>query len=58
MARWPLTRLRTRRTMMTLAGAVVAALVLWRIRPVEMPPKPGPDPDPDPRPDPGAGWPG
>ena len=33
--------------LVTLAGAVVAALVLWRLRPNEPAPASRPDPDPD-----------
>jgi hypothetical protein len=51
MNRLPFARLRTRRTLMTVAGAVVAALVLWRLRPSE--PLAEPKPDLDARPDPG-----
>jgi hypothetical protein len=49
MARPPVARLRTRRALVTLAGAVVAALVLWRLRPSvpELEPKPSRGPDPD-----------
>jgi len=52
MNRLPFARLRTRRTLMTVAGAVVAALVLWRIRPIEPLSDPRPAPEPDPEPDP------
>jgi hypothetical protein len=45
MAQAPRGKHRTRRTLVTLAGAVVAALVVWRLLPNEPPPKPGPDPD-------------
>ena len=41
----PASRRRTRRTLVTLAGAVVAALVLWRLRPGEPAPKPSSGPD-------------
>jgi hypothetical protein len=45
MNRLPFARLRTRRTLMTVGGAVVAALVLWRLRPSAPMPEPKPDPD-------------
>ncbi len=44
----PRSRLRTRRTLVTLAGAVVAALVLWRLRPTEPTPTVQPATDPEP----------
>lgn len=49
MANQPRARLRTRRTLVTLAGAVVAALVLWRLRPSEPPPTVVPDQEPKPK---------
>ena len=54
MAEQPRPRFQSRRTLVTLAGAVVAALVLWRLRPSEPPPlvEPGTEPEPKPKPKP------
>ncbi len=52
MAEPPRPRFRTRRTLVTLAGAVVTALVLWRLRPSEPPPLVEPATEPEPKPEP------